>query len=455
MSLLLLVFLPLAMAGPVYLLRRYWTVAVALSMVTILALAVLCIQYAEAEPAYLLGRQLALSDLHRFMLGFFSCLAGFMVLYAWREPQGSAFLPSLLAILGLVNGALMIETFLIAVLLLEMAGLTFVFMMHGRRPAPPETGVGYLIPLVVAAPCLLLAAWFVDSYVLDPGDVLLIRFTVIAVSVGFGILLAAAPFHFWLPAVAGDAPPMAVAVLICILSQTHLALLIGILTDNPWLVTGSPILSVISVSGLLTALVGGALAFGQRHPGRLLGYAAVSDMGFVLIALGAGSALGNTAALAHLVNRSLVVLLITMSLGSFREGRGAGDQEGPDLRLSWSTGWPGQVGYVVGGLAIGGFPLFSGFATRWLVYRSAAGQGSTFLAVLVLSGVGVILGYLRSLGVVLGPSREGDEGGQPWVSAVLILSLAALCLLLGLFPGLLVTPLQELVKVLQPLFPAV
>jgi formate hydrogenlyase subunit 3/multisubunit Na+/H+ antiporter MnhD subunit len=451
MSLLLLIFLPLIMAAPVYLLRRYWTVTAALSLITILALAVVCIQYSEAEPAYLLGRQLVLGDLRRFLLGFFFGLAGFMVLYTWREPQGWAFLPSLLGILGLVSGALMIETFLIAVLLMEMAGLIFVFMIHGRRPTPAATGLGYVIPLVVATPCLLLAAWLVESYTLEPGNVLLIRFSVIAMSVGFGILLAVAPFHSWLPPVAGDAPPMAAAVLICILSQAHLALLIGLLGDNPWLVSGSPILSLITLSGLLTALVGGVLAFAQRQPGRLLGYAAVADMGFVLVALGAGSPLGTTAALAQAVNRSLVVLLIAMSLGSFHEQRGGLDGERPTLSEQLSGGWAGKVGYVAGGLAIGGFPFLSGFATRWLVFRSLVGHDGLFLVILVCSGVGVILGYMRSFRIVLRASNHEGERDRPLVAAVLIVALAVVCVLLGLFPGLLVTPLQELLQSLQPL----
>jgi len=451
MSLLLLIFLPLVMAAPVYFLRRYLTVAVTLSLVTILVLALVCIQYSVAEPEYLLGRELVLGDFHRFLLGFFFGLAGFMVLYTWREPQGWAFLPSLLAILGLVSGALMIETFLIAVLLLEMAGLIFVFMIHGRRPAPTATGLGYVIPLVVATPCLLLAAWLVESYALEPGDVLLIRFTVIAVSVGFGILLAAAPFHSWLPPVAGDAPPMATALLICILSQANLALLIQLLGDNPWLVSGSPVLSVITLSGLLTASVGGALAFAQKQPGRLLGYAAVAEMGFVLVALGAGSPLGTTAALAHAVNRSLVVLLIAMSLGSIHEYPGRPTGERPIPAARFQGGWAGKVGYVAGGLAIGGFPFFSGFATRWLVYRSLVGHDGLFLVILVFSGVGVIVGYMRSFRIVLQPSNHEAERGRPLVTTVLIVALAVICVLLGLFPGLLVAPLQELLQVLQPL----
>ncbi len=451
MSLLLLVFLPLVMAGPVYFLRRYWSVAVAVSLATILALLGICVKYAPAEPAYLLGRELVLSDLHRLLLAFFCFLAGLMVIYAWREPQGWAFLPSLLAILGLVNGATMIKTFLIAVLLLEMAGLTLVFMMYARRPAPTGMALGYLICLVVAAPCLLLVSWLMESYVLHPEEVLLIRFTVIAVSVGFGILLAAVPFHSWLPPVAGHAPPMAAAVLICIFSPVSLALLLGILRDNLWLLAGSPLLWVMFVSGLLTALVGGLLASAQREPGRLMGYAAISDMGFVLIGLGTGSPLGTTASLAHLVNRSLLVLLMAMSLGSLRSHLRPRAVHSSTIRQALIRAPGGVLGYVAGGLAIGGFPLFNGFATRWLIYRCVAEEGTLVRGILVLAGVGVVFGCLRSLSRVLGASPEADQGREPLFVTALIVSLVLLCLVLGLFPGLLVAPLESVVQAMGPI----
>jgi len=442
MNLLLLIFLPLVVAGPAYLLRRYWMVAVAVSVATILALIGICFRAPVGEPAYVLGRELILNDLHRLLLLLFYVLAGLMILYAWQEPQGWAFCPCLLAILGLLSGAMMIQTFLIAVLLLEMAGLIFVFVIHGRRPAPTGAAVSYLVPLVIAAPCLLVLPWLAESYTLHPEDLLLIRFTVIAASIGFGILLATAPFHSWLPGVVEGAPPMAGALLICIFSQVHLALLIGVLRDNLWLTTDSPMLSVITASGLLTALVGGLFASAQRQPGRLLAYAAISDMGFVLVGLGTGSAWGVTSAVAHSVTRSLTVLLVAMSLGAvrthLRRETGSSLQEA----LRWAPG--GILGYIAGGLALGGFPLFNGFATRWLIYRSLAEHDALFLSVLVLSGVGVVLGYLRSLSMMLQPSPEMSEDREPLPVTVLILSLVGLCLLLGLLPGLLVTPLQDM-----------
>jgi formate hydrogenlyase subunit 3/multisubunit Na+/H+ antiporter MnhD subunit len=442
--LLVLIFIPLIMAIPVYLLRRLWTVAVFTSLGTTLSLIVIWSQAPLGEPAYIMGRELVLGDLSRALLIFLLSLASLMILYTWRVPQGWAFSPSLLAILGLLSAAIMIRTFLIAVLLLEMAGLIFVFMVHGRRPAPLGAAIGYVVPLVIATPCLLMVSWLTESYALSPDSLLLIRFTVIALSLGFGILLAAAPFHSWLPSVAGGAPSMASATLICVLSPTVLALLLGVLNLHLWLITDSPLLSIIYLSGIFTALVGGVLAFAQRQPGWLLAYAAIADMGFVLVGLGTGSLTGVTGALAHLVNRSLLILLVAMSLGTLsvylKEGTVSTLREA--LRHT-----PGSIiGYTVGGLALGGFPPFNGFATRWLIYRSLPGDDLIYQGALLLAGAGVVLGYVRSLTLMLRPSAEVPAEREPPLLTVMTLSLAALCLLLGLFPGLIVEPLLDIVQ---------
>jgi hypothetical protein len=55
MSLLLLIFVPLAVAGPVYFLRRYWTTTVCLCLVTIVGLIAVCSRAPLGEPAYLLA----------------------------------------------------------------------------------------------------------------------------------------------------------------------------------------------------------------------------------------------------------------------------------------------------------------------------------------------------------------------------------------------------------------
>jgi len=108
---------------------------------------------------------------------------------------------------------------------------------------------------------------------------------------------------------------------------------------------------------------------------------------------------------------------------------------------------PGSiVGYIIGGLALGGFPLSNGFATRWLIYRALPSDGPVYLWALLLAGGGVVLGYLRSLSLMLKPSPELKAEREPLLVTVMTLSLALLCLLIGLAPGLIVDPILNMVE---------
>jgi formate hydrogenlyase subunit 3/multisubunit Na+/H+ antiporter MnhD subunit len=436
MSLIFLIVIPFVAAVPVYFLRGYRAVAAFVSLGTTLLLVGFCSRAPLNEPAYILGRELVLDDLNRFLLIFILGLAAVIVLYSWPASQGREFFPLLLLILGLLSAAIMIRNFLIAVLLLEIAGLVFVFMIYGERPVAVGTALGYLVPLVVAIACLLPVSWLIDSHALHPENQLSIRFTV--------ILLAAVPLHSWLPAVAEEAPSMASATLLCIFNLVTLGLLLGLLNSHLWLTADSDALSVISVAGLLTALGGGVLAFAQPRPARLLGYAAISDMGFVLVGLGTGSLTGVTGGLAHAISRSLSVLLVAMSVRALRTSLTSGSvstlREG--LRRT-----PGSiVGYIIGGLALGGFPLSNGFATRWLIYRSLPGDDRVYLWALLLAGSGVVLGFLRSLFLMLRPSPGLKTEREPLTVTVVTLSLALLCLVIGLAPGLIADPLANMVE---------
>jgi formate hydrogenlyase subunit 3/multisubunit Na+/H+ antiporter MnhD subunit len=93
-----------------------------------------------------------------------------------------------------------------------------------------------------------------------------------------------------------------------------------------------------------------------------------------------------------------------------------------------------MVGYIIGGLALGGFPLTNGFATRWLIFRALPGDDRLYSWALMMAGGGVVLGYLRSLFLMLGPSSRPRTQREPLLVTVLTLGLALLCLLIGLAP---------------------
>jgi formate hydrogenlyase subunit 3/multisubunit Na+/H+ antiporter MnhD subunit len=186
---------------------------------------------------------------------------------------------------------------------------------------------------------------------------------------------------------------------------------------------------------------GGIMAGVQRDFGRLFGYAALSDLGVLLLALGRGGSQAVILALLHVVARSIPIALMALGLAIVRH-RATTDRfqslPGIARRLPLAT-----TGLMLGGLALAGFPLTAGFPAHWAVYRSLASQQWLWTLLLVVSSVGIIVGLLRGLNAMLGADARQDVARQPIFASFLLLVLAALTIALGLYPQLFLDSVQS------------
>jgi formate hydrogenlyase subunit 3/multisubunit Na+/H+ antiporter MnhD subunit len=267
---------------------------------------------------------------------------------------------------------------------------------------------------------------------------------------GFAILLGAVPFHAWLPAVAVEAPPLVTAFLIGTVHPVLFLLMIRLFQRHPWLIADNWAFQLLTVGGLLTALVGGFLALVQQDFGRLLAYAALSDLGCLLLGLGTASIEGLTAAALQLVNRSLAMVLTGVGLAILR--RYASSDAFADLGSVARRMPLVSAGLLVGLLSLAGFPLTGGFASRWPIYRLVYQENHLYAIALVISGGAAVLGCWRGLFALLRPGAHSELEREPMpllrylptVAVMLILTL--LCLTLGLFPQLFLPPILKWVE---------
>jgi formate hydrogenlyase subunit 3/multisubunit Na+/H+ antiporter MnhD subunit len=108
---------------------------------------------------------------------------------------------------------------------------------------------------------------------------------------------------------------------------------------------------------------------------------------------------------------------------------------------------------MLGGLTLTGVPLLAGFAPHWQLLRSVAEVNPIWPVLIVLGGLGVAVGYLRGLRAALCHPPQNQTGRPAGVALTLqepplllfmIGLLGIICISLGLFPSLLVEPLQQL-----------
>lgn len=372
---------------------------------------------------------------------------------SWRDNR--AFFPAGLAILGLFGAASLSRHLGIIAILIEVAVILTVFVIQGGRVDSTRAALRFLVLMSLATPLFLLAAWRIDFYQLSGGLQTggNLEQTTLLVGFGFALWLAVVPFHSWLTTTSGESAPATAAFVLISFPIIAFSTLIHLLADFPWLVESPQAVQALIIGGVATAFVGGIMASVQRGFSELMGYAALFDLGCTLTLLGLGGETGIITILVSLAGRALALTLIAASTSAIRLR--AGSDGFAELREMAQQMPIATAGLTLGGLTLAGVPFTAGFATHWQLLRSMAAAEPGWSVLLALAGLGVAIGYLRGFRSTLLPRRLTRGKGvarsdvvftvqEPPLLLVLIVLLSATTILVGLFPAVLIEPLQAL-----------
>jgi NADH-quinone oxidoreductase subunit L len=183
--------------------------------------------------------------------------------------------------------------------------------------------------------------------------------TVVALGLLFGAMgkSAQVPLHVWLPdAMAGPTPASA---LIHAATMVAAGVYLVARALPIFHAAASWVLPLVMAIGTATALLGALLAMVQHDIKKILAYSTISQLGYMFIALGAGS---EVAALFHLTTHAFFKSLLFLGAGAIIHATHTQDiREMGGLRKSmpWTTGV-----FVVGALALSGVFPFSGFWSK-------------------------------------------------------------------------------------------
>ena len=291
---------------------------------------------------------------------------------------------------------------------------------------------------------------------LDPLLVLALVLTV----VGFGFKVAAVPFHLWAPDVYQGAPGPVAAFIASgskVASFFILAklLLVGFkgVEGTPTLTGGvagwMPLLALMAVASLI---LGNLAAIVQTSVRRLLAYSAIAHAGYMLVGFMATGAESLTAIIYYTITYAItalgafaVVLAVQAGVGNDRLQDFAGlSRRSPLLSAC----------LVVFLLSLAGIPPLAGFFGKFYVFASAlnTANGSLSALWLVLLALGMsavsLYYYLQVLKqVYVLPSAPGATPLQvAFPTAFAVLVLAALTVLFGCAPQMLIGPLLTAVR---------
>ncbi|HXI87056.1 MAG TPA: hydrogenase 4 subunit B [Parvularculaceae bacterium] len=399
----------------------------------------------------------------------------FAIGYGRRESEPQRILPFYPAFLAAMNLVVLADdafTFLISWEFMSLASFALV-LAHHHAPGNRRAAYVYL----TMASFGTLALLFVFGLLAGPGggylfadirsrelDAGLSAAVILLALLGAGSKAGLAPVHVWLPLAHPAAPSQVSALMSGVMTKVAVYAFIRIAFDLVGVGDWSIAAPVMLIGGA-TAVLGILHALMEQDIKRLLAYSTIENIGVIFAMLGfamafqangmaAPAALAFVAALFHVANHSIFKGLLFFGAGSVLNATGVQDIEqmgGLIHRMRKLAPL-----FLVGCVAISALPPLNGFASEWLAFQAVLQSpdlpqlGLKILApvigaLLALAAALAAACFVRLYGVsFLGRPRSSSAAKardpDAWSLGAIAL-MSALCIFLGVFPGLVVDAL--------------
>src|SRR5208282_448666 len=383
------------------------------------------------------------------------------------------FYPAFLAGMNLVVLADDAFTFLLCWEFMSLSSWALV-MSHHRDPENRRAGYIYLLMASFGTLALVLAFGLLAGpdggygfaairASTHPGT-LIAALVLVLVLLGAGSKAGLVPLHVWLPLAHPAAPSHVSALMSGVMTKVAVYGFVRIAFELAGPPTWWWSIVVLAAAGL-TTVMGVLYALMQHDLKRLLAYHTVENIGIIFIGLGLSlafnanglpfaAALALTAALLHVFNHSLFKSLLFFGAGAALTATGERDME----HLGGLIHRMPQTAFVVlvGCAAISALPPLNGFVSEWLTFQAIllSPQLPSWGLKLLVPGVGALLAlsaalaaacFVKAYGVTfLGrprtPAAERASETDRFSLAAMFF-LAALCLVVGILPGVFIDAL--------------
>ncbi len=358
-------------------------------------------------------------------------------------------------------GVLFAANFLILLIFWGLLGLLlYLLIAFGRKEGTPATARKALI--IVGATDVLLLFGIVLVWKITAGSSGLQGLFHMPIT-GMGIPLSgtasiiaylcfasaafakagAMPFHTWVPDTAENAPTPVTAFLPASLDKLLGIYLLARVTLDVFQMT--PTMNTILMAiGSITIVAAVMMALIQHDLKRLLGYHAVSQVGYMVLGIGTGNPIGIAGGLFHMFNHSIYKSCLFLAGGAAERKAGTGNlaQMGGLVKAIPLV----FVTFLIASLAISGVPPMNGFASKWLIYQGVITSGDSlwvlWLIAAMLGSALTLASFMKLIhAVFLGQPSEGvkkilaDKKGKRTAlsTAIPLVVLSTLCVGIGVF----------------------
>ncbi len=358
---------------------------------------------------HLFGFHLLIDNLSLLLL-LSAGIVGFSALMvAWHsikdEDDRFNFTNLLFILLIGMNGISMLrDLFSLYVFIEAIAVSTFIMILLYKAREAYEGALKYLILSVVASVMMLSSiALFIMFCGGTSFEVIklslvssgaLARIAIALFICGLFIKGGLVPFHGWLADAYTSAPaPVSVVLAGVVTKASGIFTLIRLLTA---VIGFSPATKdLLLIIGAISIVIGALAALGQKDIKRMLAYSSISQMGYILVALGCGTRLGLIAAAFHFLNHAIFKSQLFANAAAVEEQTGSRDlgSLGGLAQKMPVTG----ITSAIASLSTAGIPPLSGFWSKLLIIIALWVSGNYFYAVIAVLASLLTLAYFLTL----------------------------------------------------------
>ena len=378
------------------------------------------------------------------------------------DPPGK-FYARMAFFMGAMLGVVLADNLLLLVIFWELTSLAS-FLLIGYRQHREDAREGARMALAVtgAGGLALLAGFLVLGEVAGSFEISEIvgvadrvrsdpRYPVALILILLGAFTKSAqfPFHFWLPGAMAAPTPVSAYLHSATMVKAGAFLLARL---YPVLGGTSLFMYVVATVGLVTFAVGAYVAVFKHDLKGLLAYSTMSHLGLITFLIGLDSPLSNVAAVFHVGNHATFKASLFMAAGIIEHESGTRDMR--RLGGLWRRMPHTATLAIVAASAMAGVPLLNGFLSKEMFFAEAlelrhrGWLGVLAPGVVALGGAFSVAYSARFVHDVFFHGEPSDLPRPPHEAPrfmkVPVEILVAMCVAVGLLPGLTVGPLVDL-----------
>ena len=382
--------------------------------------------------------------------------------YMKHEKEEKRYFGFYVMVFGVLHGLVFSGNMVTFYLFYElMTLLSAPLIFHNRSKEAIMGGLKYLFYSLFGAYMVLFGLFFLNKYAhtlnFTPGSVLdlsavaghegLLLAAAFCMIIGFAVKAGMFPLHAWLPTAHPVAPAPASAVMSGIIVKMGVLGMIRVVyyIFGADFIRGTWVQTTWLILSLITVFMGSMLAYREKVLKKRLAYSTVSQASYILFGLALLHPQGMMGSLLHVVFHAVIKSCLFLSAGAiiYKTHK----TEVDDLRGIGKEMPVAMWCYTFASAALIGIPPASGFISKWYLATGALDSGlgvfSWLGPVVLLTSALLTAGYLLPI-TVKGflPGADYDystlQKKEPNLTMLVpLLIMAALAVLLGVFPGVL------------------